>query len=310
MAINPLPETSYSADSEVRHLSSLMKQTLQSSWIARELAWRLAVRDIRARYRESFLGVFWAMGPSLVMVLTFSLLQRQQILNVQTGSIPYPVYILFGTILWELFTGGINNTLNEIRSAFGTLSKVNLPREAFLIAGLYKLIFDTMLKCVPLVLLLLIYRVPLALTFPLAILPAFAMMGLGLFIALLLMPLSLLVQDVSRLLTAALSFGLFVTPVLYPMPSTGILSIIASLNPITPFLNTARALVFGYENGLLHTITPLTASSLPLGLFPSTGGSSVYVTALLLGLLLIPLIFLGLVLYRLAMPIVIERLSD
>jgi lipopolysaccharide transport system permease protein len=310
MSIPPLPETSYSANSEVRHFRSLMKQTLQSCWMARELAWRLAVRDLQARYRASFLGILWALGPSLVTMFTFSLLQQQQILNVQTGAIPYPVYILFGTILWEMFTGGLTNTLGEIRTALGILSKVNLPREAFIIAGLYKLIFDTTLKCIPLMILLLLYGVPLALTFPLAILPALALMGLGLFMALLLLPLTLLVEDVSRLLTAVLSFGMFVTPVLYPMPTTGILSIIAALNPITPFLNTARALLFGADNSGFLTIPPLSPTGLPLDSFSYAGDNHTYSIALLFGLLLIPLIFLGLILYRLAMPIVIERLSN
>jgi lipopolysaccharide transport system permease protein len=310
MSMTSLPETSYSAHSDVQHLNVLMKNTFQGIWQARELAWRLTVRDLRARYRESFLGVFWALGPSLVTVLTFSLLQRQQILNVQTGSIPYPVYVMFGTILWEMFTGGLTSTLSEIRGAFGTLSKVNLPREAFVIAAIYKLIFDTVLKCVPLVILLVIYRVPLAITFPLAVLPALAVMGLGLFLALLLMPLTLLVQDVARLLTAALSFGLFVTPVLYPMPTAGLLSVIASLNPITPFLNTARALLFGVQSSTVHAISPLTSLSLPHDIFAGAGAISTYMIALIFGLLLIPLVFLGLVLYRLAMPIIIERLSD
>ncbi|MCU0514346.1 MAG: hypothetical protein MUE40_17480 [Anaerolineae bacterium] len=285
----PLPITSYSAHSEVRRPGRLLRQTLAGLWAARELAARLARRDLSARYRESFLGILWAVGPSLITVLTFSLLQQQQILNAQTGSVPYPVYVLFGTILWELFTGAILGTLNEVRGALTTLSKVNISREAFLISGLYKLLFDTTIKCLPLVILLLAYGVPLAASFPLALLPALGMMALGLLIALVLLPLLLLVQDIARLVTALLTFGLFVTPVLYPMPTTGFLSVLAGLNPVTPFLNTARAAFFGSDAG-------------------APAGSEM--TALVFGLALLPCLVIGLVLYRLTVPIVVERLGD
>jgi lipopolysaccharide transport system permease protein len=87
-----------------------MWQDLKSS---RELAWRLFVRDITAQYRQSIFGIFWAFVPPLITSLVFILLQSNNILNIGETDIPYPVYVLVGTILWQLFSESLNAPLKN-----------------------------------------------------------------------------------------------------------------------------------------------------------------------------------------------------
>ena len=63
---SPLPEVTYSPDSQVRQPRQLAQEMWHDLLASRELAWRLLVRDISAQYRQSFLGVFWAFVPPLV----------------------------------------------------------------------------------------------------------------------------------------------------------------------------------------------------------------------------------------------------
>lgn len=277
-------ETIYTPQSGLRNPRYLFGSLIYDLRHARGLAWQLALRDIRTRYRGSFLGILWSLASPLATTLTFTLLQEQNILNVDSGDIPYPVFVLIGTLLWQLFTASLTSTLDEVRAAMGIMSKINLPREAFLLSSLYKILFDNMLRALPLIALLVLYQVPLEATAPLVIFAVIGLLLLGTTLALILMPFVILIDDLKRIVTMALSFGFFVTPVIYPPTSDGVLGFIASINPVTPLLVTGREL-----------LTETTLS------YPNT--------FLLFLILLVPMLLVGLIIYRLTLPIIIERQS-
>jgi lipopolysaccharide transport system permease protein len=110
------------------------------------------------------------------------------------------------------------------------------------------------------------------------------MIAFGFFIGLLLAPIASLYQDVQKTLGFVISGWLFLTPVIYPTPKDGILSVIVNLNPVTPLLVTTRELATGAE--LSHPVGFWIASAIAL-----------------IGLLV------AWIFYRLAMPFIIERMS-
>ena len=70
---------------------------LVHSW---DLAWRLFLRNISAKYRQTFLSYFWAVAPPLLTSAIWIFLNSQKILNFIEIGVPYPLYVLVGTIIW------------------------------------------------------------------------------------------------------------------------------------------------------------------------------------------------------------------
>ena len=66
----------------------------------RGLAWRMFLRDTRATYRQSFLGYFWLLLPALANTLVWVFLNGAKVVNIDSGDVPYPLFVFTGTVLW------------------------------------------------------------------------------------------------------------------------------------------------------------------------------------------------------------------
>ena len=248
----------------------------------RELAWRLFVRNIKAQYRQTFLGWFWAFAPVIVTTATFVFLQRRNIMTFEEGPVPYPVYLFAGMILWQTFYDAVLAPIRQVTQAKTMLAKIHFPREALVMAGFYETVFNAGLRLllwIPAALFLQHNPFLLGWTF----FPGFlALVGLGIGIGVLLVPLAALYQDIEKGLPLLLNLGLFVTPVLYPMGSNPE-RLFFLLNPATALLDTARS-------GLL-------------GVAPALPGP-----AFLWTIVVILALASGWILFRLALPHIISRM--
>ena len=103
---------------------------------SRELAWRLMVRDIKAQYRQSFLGIFWAFIPPIVTAVGFTMASDAKVLNVGVTDLPYPAYVMFSMTLWQTFVEALNSPIQAVNAAKSMLAKINFPREAIILAKL------------------------------------------------------------------------------------------------------------------------------------------------------------------------------
>ena len=72
----------YTPEPLLRHPLVMLREIAQYVWAGRELAWRLFLRDLRAGYRQTFLGYIWAFLPPLVAAATFIFLQSQGITRI------------------------------------------------------------------------------------------------------------------------------------------------------------------------------------------------------------------------------------
>jgi len=102
---------------------------------ARELAWRLLVRNISAQYRQSLLGYAWAFIPPLFASLIWIFLHSQRILGIGDTGMPCPVFVIIGTVLWQTFTEALNSPLQMVNQSKAMLAKINFPREALILTG-------------------------------------------------------------------------------------------------------------------------------------------------------------------------------
>jgi lipopolysaccharide transport system permease protein len=253
---------------------------------SRELAWRLLIRDISAQYRQTALGYFWAIFPPLVSSLVFILLKSSTMIGPQKIgiSIPYPAYVMLGTTFYYLFVDALNAPLKVITESKMILTKINLPREALILSAMGDALFSFAIKCILLVVIMIYYGVSVSWTIVFLPIPLIGLLLMGTMVGVLLIPLGLLYKDVQSALMIATSGLIFLTPVAY-LPSTqGTLGHIMRINPITPLLMGAKDLVI---RGI-----------------PEDLPTFCLVFGLTLGFL-----FVGWIIYRLALPIIIERIG-
>lgn len=279
-----LPVTIYTPESPLRHPGVFLRGMLADVWKGRELAWRLFMRDLSAQYRQTYLGYFWAFLPPLVSAATFIFLQSQGIVNIDGLGMPYAAFAMIGTLLWQTFVEAIQSPLAAVQSAKPMLAKINFPREAILMSGLYMVLFNFLIRLILIAGVMLVWGIAPGPALPLFPLAMASLLACGFAIGLLLLPVGTLYGDIGRAVPIVSQFLMLLTPVVYPARTTGLAGLLSTLNPVSPVLVTARE----------------SLTNAPLTMVPAC----MVVSATAAGLC-----FLGAAAYRLVMPLLIERMG-
>lgn len=276
--------STYSSDKQT-HFFQELKEMYVDIRSSHFLAFQLAKRDLQSQYRQSFLGFFWAFAPIITNSLVWIFLNNSGTVNVNADQhIPYILFVVIGTTLWSIFTESMLIPLTSVNSAKGILSKINFPKEALLMAGIYKMAFNLSLKLILIIVFLVAYGILPGLElvyFPLILA---SIMCLSLAIGLLLTPIGLIYTDIAKIITSVIPFLMYFTPVVYAVPQKGLFKTLFELNPLTYLFTDAR-----------NTLTGVPANHL--------------VFSLVVFLLSFVVLLLGLVIFRKSMPIIIEKIG-
>jgi lipopolysaccharide transport system permease protein len=207
---------------------------------------------------------------------------------LHTTSLSYPLYVITGTILWSIFIDSVNAPMQQVNAAKPMLAKINFPREALILSGIYQTLFNGSIKISILLIIFMLLGIYPGWTglgvhtgwaliwFPFGIL---SLILAGTAIGLLVTPVGMLYTDIGRALQLMMQFLMYLTPVVLPMAD------IFKLNPITPLILTTRDWLTGFTPEYLSYFLIINSISI----------------ALLLAVWII---------YRVAMPILIERMSS
>lgn len=236
-----MEEVIYSADSQLRHPSRFVRNLWSDLRVSPPVAWRLFLHNLRAGYRQSRLGYFWLLLPPLATTATWVYLNAARILDIGPTGAPYPVYVLTGTVLWQVFAEALQSPLQRLSAARNILTKSKVPHEALLLAGILEVLFNFSVRFLVALPVLMWFETPLHASLFLAPLGVASLLLLGFSIGLLLTPTGLLYQDVSRGLSLIVGFWFFLTPVIYPPNARWAASLPGMLNPVTPLLLKTRA---------------------------------------------------------------------
>ncbi|MEM6392379.1 MAG: ABC transporter permease [Planctomycetota bacterium] len=281
-----LHEVTYTPGSGLRQPGRLVGEMWGDLFASRGLAWRLIIRNLSAQFRGAALGWAWAFLPPVAAAGTFILLNATGVIASDPAiGMPYAVFAFVGTILWQSFVDAIQKPLAVVNASRSMLTKINFPREALLLAGIGEVLFNTTIRLLLLVAVLLAFQTPPAWTFPLALLGLGTLILTGTVIGVMLTPIGMLYKDVQQALTMLLGLLMFLTPVGWAVPDAGFRSYSAWINPAAaPLLNARSLLITGQADYLGQTLIMLGVAGV--------------------------LTLLGWLLYRLAMPILIERIGS
>lgn len=230
----------YTSESSLRRPAEFVRSALADVQASRHLAWRLFVRNLSTRYRQTALGYLWAFLPPLATTAVFVFLRDRAAFSVGEVELAYAPFVLIGTTLWMAFADALVAPLKMIESLREMLVKIRFPREALVLAAGLEVVFDTLVRAVLVAAVMVAYGVPVAATWWLVPLGVAALIGLGLVLGVFLSPLGVLFQDVLRTLTLLTVFWMFLTPVLYAAPGEGGEADVSLLNPVAPLLVATR----------------------------------------------------------------------
>ncbi|PZU84852.1 MAG: polysialic acid transporter [Chryseobacterium sp.] len=247
------------------------------------LAKRLFIRDKNAEYRQSVFGILWALITPLANALIWVFLSASGAVNVSGTGIPYPLYVFLGTMIWSVFSESISMPLLQTNSSKTLISKINFPKEAILLSGFYKTLFNTGIKVVIIIGVLFFYGYYPNFSFILFLLILVYIILFGICLGLLITPVGMLYTDIGKVIPIILPFLMYLTPVVYKKTKVSSLQSIIDINPLTPLINSCRNML---TDGVIENPNYL------LILLPIT----------------LLIIIIGWIFYRVSIPIIVERM--
>ena len=235
-------------------------------------------------YRQTLLGLFWAFLPPIANTAVWIFLRQQGVFDTGEMTVNATLYILTGMILWQSFADALQMPLKIFNQNKSMISKLRFAREGLVLMGIGEVFFDLAIRMLLLIPAFLWFGVPLSWALLLAPLTILLMVLWAAGIGLLLMPIGCLYQDVGRFLRLAIPFWMIITPIIYVAPETFPGSLLVWLNPASPLLLFSRDLIL-------------------------VGGSSFWLPAVLVGVAAVPMFLLGMIVFRISIPVLVERMS-
>lgn len=229
-------------------------------WNSREVAVRLAQRDLIVRYRQTVLGITWVLLQPLVAAGIFTIVFGQ-IAGLPTEGVPGFVFMLTGTLAWNLLSGIISRTSGSLVSNQSLVSKVFFPRLLVPLSGVASVLVDFVVGLGLAVVLLFVFGINPGL--PVLLVPVWIllilMMGLGVGVAA--AAYMVKYRDVGYILPWALQVLLYASPVAYSLSSVPAnLRWMFELNPVTWVMQAFRW-------SFLGTVTPPVWQIVALSIF-------------------------------------------
>jgi lipopolysaccharide transport system permease protein len=205
----------------------------------------LTIRDITLRYRQTFLGVLWAVLQPILPMLIFTLVFAR-VLRPETGPVPYSLFALSGLVPWTFFANAINTAGSTFATNHNLLNKVYFPRAILPAAAVAAAVVDLTVGGIFLLGMSLWqgYRPDVAwLWLPvIALVTACLALAVGLAVA----SLMALYRDVKHVFPFLVQLWMFATPVVYPIQ---LLSLkfrwAVQLNPMAGLVEAGRSCLFG-----------------------------------------------------------------
>lgn len=284
--VKSVGETVYTPDPPLRNPWGLLQTIFRDNWERRELCAQLFWRNIKAQYRQTFFGFLWIFFPAIASSMVWLFLHSFRVIQFdrEIAGGNYLLYLLVGMVLWQSFVEAFSMPLAAFNANRGMLQKINFPREIVMAVSMLEVLFNSLVRTVVL-LPFLIYFVGLE-NFSLTMLwfPLFHLILIlvGSTIGLFLVPIGALYLDVGRILTIIAPVWMILTPVIYPVPTEFPATLLIYCNSAAPALISAREALLGAP-------------------FAHAG------TALISAAIAFPAFIIGLILFRISIPIILER---
>lgn len=236
---------------------------LHELWAYRELFYFFTWRDIKVKYKQTYLGIAWAILQPLALMVLFTFVFKKNF-SVETGPVRYEVFVLSGLLLWNLFYAAVSHAAQSIVEQSAVIKKIYFPRLIIPSSAILVALFDFMIAFVLFFLCALFFRQPIGwkaiYLFPAAVLLiVVSAFGIGT----LLSALTVKFRDFRYVLPFFLQFLFFASTVLYSSAAveTGSLKYLLAVNPVNGAIAVFREAI-GMQTDLILTVVSATSAAL------------------------------------------------
>ncbi len=182
----------------------------------RDLLWMLALGELRAKHRQTALGMLWAVFQPLAMMIVFAVV-FSSVLGVSMGRVPYVPFAFVGVLCWHLLASSVSAGMSSVVSNMNLVSKANFPREVLPLARLVPPLVDFGVGVAVLVAILVWYG--MRVSHAMVLLPWVMLVNLMFVVGLMLITSAIYVlkRDLGSLLPLGLQIWMVLSPVFYPI---------------------------------------------------------------------------------------------
>jgi ABC-type polysaccharide/polyol phosphate export permease len=234
-----IPATSY--DSARTQFQAVVEA--QELWRYRSLIRNLVSRDLKVRYKRSALGFVWVtLNPlltTIVLSVVFSFL-------LGASQPHYPVFVLGGLIIWNLFAQGSVAAMSNLMGNSGTLRRMYVPPSVFVVSAIGSALVNLFFTLIPFMLIAFALRVPISLSWLYVVVACVQMTLFTLGIGLIISTMVVFFNDIYEMYLVILTALNYLTPVFYPidiLPPW--LQRLELYNPLYLFVSAAQHAVVG-----------------------------------------------------------------
>ena len=233
----------------IRQKEMSVVASIRELYQCRDLLLLWAIRGVKARYQQTFLGIIWAILQPLALTGIYTVV-FSMILKMDSASTPYSLYIFVGLLPWSLFASTVSSGIPSIVQNMDLITKIYFPREILPIASMAVPLVDFISGVSVLILLMIVFAIPLnvyMLFLPILVLIQ-VLFSAGLILAG--SAANVMLRDVGHLVPLALVVWQFATPIIYSLESVP-----ANMRPFY-LLNPMAALITSYKQILLESTLP------------------------------------------------------
>lgn len=229
----------------IRPKKVLSIEDIKEVWRYKELLYFFTWRDFKVRYKQTAIGVLWAIFQPFMIMVVFSVFFGG-LLKVSSDGAPYPIFVYTGLLFWQFFSSALSETSGVLISNQSIITKVYFPRLILPLSSVATKFVDLAIASVilggmmlyygytPQIISIVVLPILLTITFMAAV-------GGGLFLA----AVNVKYRDVRFILPFFIQLLLFLTPVIYPASIAGKYSWVLAINPMMGVIQNARAVLLG-----------------------------------------------------------------
>ncbi len=219
-----------------------------SEWIRelvrhRELLYFLVWRDLKVRYKQTLLGVSWAILQPVLAMVIFSVIFGR-LAKMPSDNVPYPLFVYPGLVAWTFFSNAVNQGGMSLSSNANLLTKVYFPRATIPLASVLGVFIDALVAATLIAGMMLWYDVAFSwralIAIPMLMLLVLCAMGISLTLS----AINVKYRDIKYATPFLVQIWMFLTPVIYPVsivPEN--LRPLLALNPVTGVVEGIRAAI-------------------------------------------------------------------
>lgn len=220
---------------------------LREFWQYRELLFFLMWRDVKIRYKQTLLGVIWAILQPVLATIIFTIFFGR-IAGIPSDGIPYPLFAFAGFLPWTFFANAITASGNSLVGSSHLITKVYFPRLIIPVAAVFAGLVDFFIAFGILVLMMIWYGAGFSVNLIMLLPLIFLTLSVAVAVGVLMSALNVKYRDIRFALPFLIQIWMFATPIIYPsslIPEKW--RILLAINPMAGIIEGFRSALFGRD---------------------------------------------------------------